>query len=81
LRDKNPQLITKKNSIATCLTRTLSLDAVTAAMRALGAWRAHGVGRSHGRAEQPSMERENRAVAGKIWPLRKYRMADSKPTT
>ena len=30
LRDKNVPLITKKNSIAICLTRTLSLDAVAA---------------------------------------------------
>jgi hypothetical protein len=38
LRDKNVPLITKKNSIAICLTRTLPLDAVATAMRALATW-------------------------------------------
>jgi hypothetical protein len=38
LRDKNVPLITKKNSIAICLTQTLSLDAVATAMRALASW-------------------------------------------
>ena len=80
LRDKNVPLITKKNSIAICLTRTLSLDAVATAMRALATWRARGAGRSHGRAKQPSTEGENCAVARKIWSLRKYRMAGPKPT-
>ena len=56
LRDKNVPLITKKNSIAICLTRTLSLDAVATAMRALATWRARDAGRSHGRAKQPSTE-------------------------
>ena len=42
LRDKNVPLITKKNSIAICLMRTLSLDAVATAMRALATWRGRG---------------------------------------
>ena len=79
-RDKNVPLITKKNSIAICLTRTLSLDAVATAMRALATWRARGAGCSHGRAKQPSKESENRAMTRRMWSLRKYRIASPKPT-
>jgi hypothetical protein len=55
-REKNATLITKKNSIAICLTRALSLDAFATAMRTLATWRARGAWPSRGRAKQPSTE-------------------------